>query len=71
MIGVKGDSQSHAMIVESQVFAVSFLEKSQKDIAELFFKPQKGVGQRFGSVEYQLGELTGCPILKDSLGYIE
>lgn len=71
VIGVRQDSQSHTMITESQVFAVSFLERSQKDIAELFFKPQSGTGQRFGSVEYELGPITGCPILKDALGYVE
>lgn len=71
VIGVRQDSQSHAMIQESQVFSVSFLEKSQKDIAELFFKPQAGTGQRFGEIEYDLGPATGCPILKDSLGYVE
>ena len=70
-IGVRQDSQSHTMILESQVFAVSFLERSQKDLAELFFKPQTGTGARFGHVEYDLGAETGCPILKDALGYIE
>ena len=71
VIGVRQDSQSHAMILESQVFSVSFLEKTQKDIAELFFKPQAGTGQRFGEIEYDLGPATGCPILKDSLGFVE
>lgn len=71
VIGVRQDSQSHAMIVESQVFAVSFLDKSQKDIAELFFKPQSGTGARFGELEYELGASTGCPILKAALGFVE
>lgn len=71
VIGVRQDSQSHHMIEASQVFSISFLEKSQKDIAELFFKPQKGIGQRFGEIEYQLGEVTGCPILVNSLGFVE
>jgi flavin reductase (DIM6/NTAB) family NADH-FMN oxidoreductase RutF len=33
VIGVRQDSRSHAMIKSSQVFAVSFLEKSQQKIA--------------------------------------
>lgn len=71
VIGVRQDSQSHQMIETSQVFSISFLEQSQKDIAELFFKPQKGTGQRFGELDYVLGEATGCPILSDALGFVE
>ena len=71
VIGVRSESQSHQMIETSQVFAISFLEKSQTDIAERFFKPQTGVGQRLGDVQYRLGEATGCPILLDALGFIE
>ena len=71
VIGVRQDSQSHRMIEASQVFSISFLEKSQAAIAELFFKPQTGTGQRFGEVEYRLGDATGCPILLDSLGFVE
>ena len=71
VIGVRQDSQSHSMIADSQVFSVSFLEHTHKDIAELFFKPQTGTGERFGEVKYTLGTETGCPILTDALGYIE
>ena len=71
VIGVRQDSQSHAMLIESQVFSVSFLDQSQQDIAELFFKPQSGTGARFGEIEYKLGQATGCPILKNALGFIE
>jgi flavin reductase (DIM6/NTAB) family NADH-FMN oxidoreductase RutF len=70
MIGVKQDSISHAMIKASQVFAVSFLEAGQKDLAAKFFQPQRRVGNKFGDVEFSLGE-TGCPIIADSLGYVE
>ncbi|MCM1983038.1 flavin reductase family protein [Lyngbya confervoides] len=70
-IGVRQESQSHAMLIASQVFAISFLEQHQKEIAELFFKPQQGTGARFGEVEYELGAITGCPVLKDCLGYVE
>jgi flavin reductase (DIM6/NTAB) family NADH-FMN oxidoreductase RutF len=69
--GVRQDSRSHAMILASRVFAVSFLEKNQPDLAETFFKPQRGEGNKFGDIAYTLGEVTGCPILQDCLGYIE
>ncbi|MDY6805165.1 MAG: flavin reductase family protein [Cyanobacteriota bacterium] len=67
---VKNDSKSHAMIKASGVFALSVLEAGQKDLAQKFFKPQRRVGNKFEDVEFTLGE-TGCPIISDSLGYVE
>ncbi|MCY7275386.1 MAG: flavin reductase family protein [Phormidesmis sp. CAN_BIN44] len=67
---VKQDSKSHAMILASKVFALSLLEEGQKDMAQTFFKPQRRVGNKFEEVEFYLGE-TGCPIISDSLGYVE
>ncbi len=58
------------MIKSSQVFAISFLEAEQKDLAEKFFQPQRRTGNKFGDVEFYLGE-TGCPIISSSLGYVE
>ncbi len=68
---VKQDSKSHAMIKASGVFALSFLEASQKDLAQKFFKPQHRVGNKFEDVEFSLGKETGCPIISDCLGYVE
>ena len=68
---VKQDSKSHAMIKASGVFALSVLEAGQKDLAQKFFKPQRRSGDKFEDVEFYLGEETGCPIIKDSLGYVE
>jgi flavin reductase (DIM6/NTAB) family NADH-FMN oxidoreductase RutF len=67
---VKRDSSSHAAIKASGVFALSFLELGQKELAQKFFQPQRRVGNKFEDVEFYLGE-TGCPIIQDSLGYIE
>ena len=67
---VKKDSKSHAMIKASGVFSLSFLETEQKDLAQQFFKPLRRVGNKFEDVEFYEGE-TGCPIIKDSLGYVE
>lgn len=67
---VRSDSKSHAMLKATGVFALSFLEAGQKDVAQKFFKPQKNIGDKFEDIEFYLGE-TGCPIIKDSLGYIE
>ena len=68
---VRSDSGSHKMIEKSGVFAITFLESNQKDLAAQFFKPKSRVGNKFEHVEFYEGAETGCPIIKDSLGYVE
>lgn len=68
---VKSDSGSHEMIAKSGVFALSFLDSNQKDLAANFFKPKRRVGNKFEDVEFYEGAETGCPIITDSLGYVE
>ena len=59
---------SNQMIRESKVFSVNVLDAGQKEMAAHFVKPMKNVGNKFGHVEYHT-EKTGCPILRDSLGF--
>ncbi len=68
---VKSDSASHAMIESSGVFALSVLEAGQKEIAQNFFKPLRRSGNKFEDIEFYQGEATGCPIIKEALGYLE
>jgi flavin reductase (DIM6/NTAB) family NADH-FMN oxidoreductase RutF len=68
---VKGDSISHEMISKTGVFAISFLDSEQKELAAKFFQPKKRVGNKFEDIEFYEGEATGCPIISDSLGYLE
>jgi flavin reductase (DIM6/NTAB) family NADH-FMN oxidoreductase RutF len=68
---VKKDSGSHEMIKKSGVFAISFLDSEQKEMAAKFFQPKRRVGNKFEDVEFYEGEETGCPIITESLGYIE
>ena len=67
---IRQDSRSHAMVLASQVFALSFLASGQKPIAEHFFQSVKRVGNRLGDIEFYVGE-TGCPIIQEALGYVE
>ncbi len=67
---VNKNHTSYEMIKKSGVFAISFLENDQKDLAQKFFQPLRRVGNRFEDVEFYTGE-TGCPIISDSLGYVE
>ncbi len=68
---VRQDSGSHEMIKKSGVFAISFLDSGQKDLAAKFFQPKRRIGDKFEDIEFYEGEETGCPIISGSLGYIE
>jgi flavin reductase (DIM6/NTAB) family NADH-FMN oxidoreductase RutF len=68
---VKQGTGSHEMVEKTGVFALSFLEEGQKDLAAKFFQPKSRVGNKFEDVEFYQGAKTGCPIIKDSLGYVE
>lgn len=70
VLGVKAESGSHEMIEESGVFALSFFESGQQDLAQKFFQPARRVGNKLNDVEFYLGK-TGCPVLVDSLGFVE
>lgn len=68
---IKKDSGSHEMLKNTGVFSLSFLENGQKDMAAKFFKPQRRVGDKLEDVDFYEGAETGCPIISDSLGYVE
>ncbi|ELR98645.1 flavin reductase family protein [Gloeocapsa sp. PCC 73106] len=68
---VRQDSSSHEIIKKTGVFAISFLDREQKEIAAHFFKPRRRVGNKFEDVEFYPGEATGCPVIVAGLGYIE
>lgn len=68
---VRKDSGSNALIQQSGVFALSFLEDGQKDIAAQFFKPKRRVGNKFEDLAADEAPETGCPVLRDCLGYVE
>jgi flavin reductase (DIM6/NTAB) family NADH-FMN oxidoreductase RutF len=70
VIAVRADSTSNGMIQRTGRFSLNVLDQSQKDLAAVFFKPQKGIGGRFDAAPYQRGEL-GLPILSDGLGAVE
>ena len=70
VISVRADGSSHKIIEKTKKFSLNVLRDDQKDLAALFFKPQKGLGGRFESTSYSYGELD-LPILDDALGAIE
>jgi flavin reductase (DIM6/NTAB) family NADH-FMN oxidoreductase RutF len=70
VMAVRADSTSNGMIQRTGKFSLNVLAADQKDLAAVFFKPQKGVGGRFDAAPFQLGTL-GLPILDDALGAVE
>lgn len=69
-IGVRSDGSSHGIIQRTKCFSLNFLTIEQKDLAAVFFKPQKALGGRFESAPYTLGQL-GMPLLDNCVGGIE
>ena len=70
VMAVRAEGASHEIISKSNKFSLNVLKSDQKDLAALFFKQQKALGDRFESVEFNLGEF-GLPILKDGVGGVE
>lgn len=70
VMAVRADGSSHEIINKTRLFSLNVLSESQKDLAAIFFKPQKGLGGRFESVPFISGEL-GLPILEDCIGALE
>ena len=70
VMAVRSDGKSHQIIEKTQMFSLNFLRSDQKDLAAVFFKPQKALGGRFENAPFVLGEL-GLPILTDSIGGVE
>ena len=70
VMAVRAEGTSHEIIENTQKFSLNVLKSEQKDLAAVFFKPQKGLGGRFESVEFKIGDY-GLPILIDSVGGLE
>ncbi|WP_320664486.1 flavin reductase family protein [Prochlorococcus sp. MIT 1223] len=70
VMGVRSDGSSHEIIQRTRIFSLNVLRADQKDLAAVFFKPQKGLGGRFDSTKYSFGEM-GLPILDECIGAIE
>ena len=70
VMGVRADSTSHGIIERTERFSLTVLRADQKDLAAVFFKPQKAIGGRFEAAPFQLGDL-GLPLLDDAIGGVE
>jgi len=69
-LGVKADSNAHALIKEIGSFALSVLGKGQQDEAFAFFKPATREGDKIGGHTFHRGS-TGAPILSSAPAAME
>ena len=70
VMAVRADGSSHGMINRTKKFCLNVLRSDQKELAAIFFKPQKGLGGRFESTVYTFGK-NGLPVLEDGIGGLE
>ena len=67
VMAVRADSTSNGIIQRTGRFSLNVLKADQKDLAAVFFKPQKAIGGRFDAAPFRLGAL-GLPVLEDAIG---
>jgi flavin reductase (DIM6/NTAB) family NADH-FMN oxidoreductase RutF len=69
-VGVKADSHAHAIIKETNAFALNVLGKGQQALAFTFFKPATRQGSTISGEPTRPG-VTGAPILTNAPAYVE
>ena len=69
-VGVKADSHAHALIKETNSFALNVLGKGQGPLAFTFFKPAELNGDTISGEKFRPGQ-TGAPILASTPAFIE
>ena len=70
MISVGKRSYSHDLIMESKAFALNILAEDQKEIAKNFGLRSGKEVDKFKGIDY-VTKVTGSPILKDCIGYLD
>jgi flavin reductase (DIM6/NTAB) family NADH-FMN oxidoreductase RutF len=69
-LGIKADSQAHALVKERQQFVLNVLGQGQAAVAFTFFKPVVLETDAISGQPYRLGN-NGAPILTNAPAYIE
>lgn len=65
-IGIKADSETHAVAKASGRLAVNVLAHDQFDIAKSFFRPTEVEGSSINGFEFEDGPVTQAPLLLDA-----
>ncbi len=70
LVCIQQAARSHALIEQSQAFAVSILGEDQAEISNRFSNPQTETSYRFADLEILTLE-TGAPILASSQAWLD
>jgi flavin reductase (DIM6/NTAB) family NADH-FMN oxidoreductase RutF len=65
MVGIKADSDSHAVIERSGAFAIGVLGEDQLDVGKAFFRSTTVEGDTLNGFRFERGPETGAPLLVD------
>jgi len=71
MVSIKENSRTLTMIRASGFFAVHVLASGQREFAGMLGKSSRRNPDKLKNVRWHPSPLTGCPILEDTLGYVE
>lgn len=63
-------TRMHALLLESQVYAVSILGAKEEATSRFFADDRRLAGVEFAPGAYRIG-VTGCPILPQATAYLE
>lgn len=69
MIAVHPNRHSHDLIKQSGVFALHVLSKDQTDLIGQLKGPDPAA--KFKNIRWDTGNITGCPLLKQCIAYME
>ena len=70
VVGVKADSNAHAVIKDSGTFALNVLGKGQQAMAFAFFKPTALDGNTISGQPFRRGK-TGAPVLENTPAFVD
>lgn len=71
MASVENASRSLPMILASGFFAVHVLASGQREFAGMLGRSSRTYPAKLKNTQWHSSELTGCPILEQTLGYVE
>jgi flavin reductase (DIM6/NTAB) family NADH-FMN oxidoreductase RutF len=71
MVALKTDSDSHALVDRTGVFAVNVLGEDQLDVAKAFFRSTTVEDGTLNGYRFDAGPATGAPLLTDLAYWFE
>ncbi len=71
MMGVKGNTLTHAMVEQSGQFAINMLAMGQTNMAQAFFKHAERKADKLSGYVFEPGPVTGAPLFLDAPAWFE